>query len=115
MADPADLQAMLKNLCDSYAAQLPDKLRLVEQAWEQLPRDSWDEEGFQTLHRMVHSLTGSGKTFGFASLSDVARNLEEGLKQIGQAKTVPGEEQRKRIQALLSELDQVATQRAVSD
>lgn len=111
MADPADLQAMIKVLSDSYAAQLPEKLKQLEQVWEQLPQDSWDKKGFETMHRMVHSLTGSGKTFGFVLLSDVARNLEEYVKQLSQAKTVPGEAQRKRIQVLLSELQQVAIRR----
>lgn len=72
--------------------------------------DSWDEEGFQTLHRMVHSLTGSGKMFGFTLLSDMARNLEEYLKQLTQAKTAPDEKQRERIQVLLSKLHQAANQ-----
>lgn len=108
MADPADLQAKLKIISAGYAAKLPEKLGQIEQAWEQLPLDRWDEEGFQALHRMVHSLTGSGKTFGFALLSDVARSLEDYLKQIAQAKAVPKEEQRNRIRILLSELQQVA-------
>lgn len=107
MFDPAGLQAKLKVLGDAYAAQLPEKLRQVEQAWEQLPRDIWDEEGFQTMHRMVHSLTGSGKTFGFALLSDVAHDLEGYLKQIAQAKAAPDEKQSIHIQVLLSELHQV--------
>ncbi|MDD5300625.1 MAG: diguanylate cyclase [Gallionella sp.] len=111
MVDPAELQAKLKALSDSYAAQLPEKLSQIAHAWGQLPKDRWDDGGFQTLHRMVHSLTGSGKTFGFALLSDVARNLEEYLKQLAQAKTVPDEEQRKRIQVLLSELHQVTLHR----
>ncbi|MDO8412957.1 MAG: Hpt domain-containing protein [Gallionellaceae bacterium] len=107
MVDLADMQAQLKILSDAYAAQLPEKLEQIEQAWKQLPRNSWDDEGFQTLHRMVHSLTGSGKMFDFALLSDVARNLEEHLKQITQAKIAPNEEQRKRIQVLLGELHRV--------
>lgn len=114
MVDPAELQAKLKALSDGYAAQLPEKLKQIDQAWGQLPTDNWDDEGFQTLHRMVHSLTGSGKTFGFSLLSDVSRSLEEYLKQIAQAKTVPDEEQRKRIQVLLSELHQVAMHRDTS-
>jgi diguanylate cyclase (GGDEF)-like protein len=114
MADPADLQAKLKALSDAYAAHLPEKLKQIEQAWSQLPHSEWDEGGFQTMHRMAHSLTGSGKTFGFALLSDVARNLEECLKQIMQAKAAPGEEQRKRIQVLLSELHQTAIRRDAS-
>jgi len=47
-------------LNDAYAVQLPEKLSQLEQAWSLLPRNEWDEEGFQALHRMVHSMTGSG-------------------------------------------------------
>jgi chemotaxis protein histidine kinase CheA len=108
MVDPTDLQARLKALNEAYAAQLPEKIKQIEQLWSQLPRGEWDEENFQNLHRMVHSLTGSGKTFGFASLSDVARNLEEYLWQFAQAKRMPDEEQCKRIRIFLSELHQLA-------
>lgn len=111
MADPIELQATLKILCNAYAAQLPEKLKQLEQVWEQLPQDSWDEEGFQTLHRMVHSLTGSGKTFGFSLLSDAARNLEERLKQLAQAKTALSEQQNSHIHELMSKLHQVTLHR----
>jgi len=111
MADPEDFQAKLNILSDAYAAQLPEKIEQIEQAWSQLNRSEWDEAGFQTLHRMVHSLIGSGKMFGFALLSDVARNLEEYLKELAQAKTVKSEEQNKRVQVLLRELHQVAIHR----
>lgn len=111
MADPNALQAKLKFLNDAYAAQLPEKLKHLEQVWEQLPLDNWDEESFQTLHRMVHSLTGSGKTFGFSLLSDVARNLEDHLKQLAQAKTKLSEQQRSHIHELMNELHQVTLHR----
>lgn len=111
MADAGDLTAKLKALSDNYAAQLPDKFVQLEQQWQQLPGDAWDEEGFQNLHRMVHSLTGSGKTFGFAALSDTARNLEAYLKQLAEAKRVPDKEQRNHIQSMMAELRQVALRR----
>jgi len=111
MADANELQAQLKALCDAYGAQLPEKLKQLEQVWKHLCQDSWDEENFQTLHRMVHSLTGSGKTFGFALLSDVARNLEEHLKQLAQAKVTLNEQQRSHIHGLISELHQVTLRR----
>lgn len=104
MDDPSDFQAQLKVLSAAYASQLPEKLKQIEQAWSQLPHSEWDEERFQLLHRMVHNLNGSGKMFGFAELSDVARNLEECLKQIMQTKAEPSEAQRKSIQVLLGEL-----------
>ena len=115
MVDPNELQAKLKLLGDAYAAQLPEKLQQIEQAWKQLPKDSWDEEIFATLHRMVHSLTGSGKTFGFSLLSDVARSLEEYLKQLAQAKTILSEDQCNQIHVLLCELHQVAMHRDAAE
>ncbi|MBI5923443.1 MAG: Hpt domain-containing protein [Betaproteobacteria bacterium] len=110
MTDLADFEAKLKLLNAAYIADLPDRLQQIEQEWGQWPLDAWDDERFQTLHRMVHSLTGSGKTFGFALLSEVARTLEEYLKSLAQAKSVPGEEQRKRIKILLENLHQAIRQ-----
>ncbi|KAF0204989.1 MAG: response regulator [Gallionellaceae bacterium] len=108
MADMSELAAKMKVLSDAYAAQLPEKFSQLEQVWNKLPRESWDEEEFQKLHRMVHSLTGSGKTFGFSALSDVARNLENDLKLFVQAKIALNEKQRNHIESLISELRQVA-------
>ncbi|MCK9386983.1 MAG: Hpt domain-containing protein [Sulfuritalea sp.] len=111
MANPADLQAQLKVMRIGYAANLPGKLEEIERAWERLSTDKWSEDGIQAMHRMVHNLTGSGKTFGFALLSDVARELEEYLKQFAQAKTAPNEEQLSRIRGMLKKLRQVTLQR----
>lgn len=115
MTDQTELQVMLKALSDDYAAKLPERLDQIRQAWNMLPRDNWDEEGFQTLHRMVHSLTGSGKTFGFALLSDVARNLEGFLKQSALEKAVLSDDQCNHVRVLLSELQQVAAFRDISE
>ncbi len=114
MHDPGELQTKLKALSDTYAAQLPEKLKQLEQALSQLPHTEWDEQGFQTILRLVHGLIGSGKTFGFASLSDVARNLETYLRQLAQAKTAINKDQRNHILGSMSELHQAANHRDVS-
>jgi diguanylate cyclase (GGDEF)-like protein len=108
MHDSAVLQAKLKMLSESYATQLPEKLKQLEQALSQLPLVGWDERDFQNLLRLVHGLIGSGKTFGFASLSDVARTLEAYLRQLAQAKAVISKDQRKHILGLMHELHQAA-------
>jgi diguanylate cyclase (GGDEF)-like protein len=95
-------------LSESYATQLPEKLKQLEQALSQLPLVGWDERDFQNLLRLVHGLIGSGKTFGFASLSDVARTLEAYLRQLAQAKAVISKDQRKHILGLMHELHQAA-------
>ncbi len=114
MADAAPLQAALKSLSDEYAAKLPEKLGQIEQAWKRLQQGGWNVEKLGDLHRMVHSLTGSGKTFGFVFLSDVARNLEIRLKQLMQEQKTPDEEEVRHIQVLLSELRQVSISRDTS-
>lgn len=82
MANPtAELQEKMRVLRESYAAQLPEKIRQIEAACAGYQSRS-DEETLHALHRMVHSLTGSGATFGFSELSQVARVLEEYLKGI---------------------------------
>ncbi|MGA7750225.1 MAG: response regulator, partial [Gallionella sp.] len=114
MHDPEELQAKLKALSDTYAAQLPENLKQLEQGLNQLPHTVWDEQGFQTILRLVHGLIGSGKTFGFSSLSDVARNLETYLRKLAQAKAVMNKDQLNHILGLMRELHQAAIHRDVS-
>lgn len=111
MLDPAELHAKLQLLSETYAAQLPQKLRQIEQALDQLPATAWDEAGFQVLLRVVHGLIGSGKTFGFVSLSDVARQLEIYLRQLALDKTVISVEQRNHILEAIETLHQGAAHR----
>jgi len=111
MNDLEALQAKLKTLSDAYAAQLPEKIRQIQQTWRDLPRDQFNEAGLETMHRMVHNLTGSGKTFGFARLSDAARSLEEEIGQLVRAKTVLSAAQCQQIRLSLQELQDAARQR----
>lgn len=111
MSDVMEFQEKLKALNDGYAAQLPGKLKQIKQAWEQINDSAWDEDGFKNLHHLVHGLSGSGKTFGFKMLSEVAHVLEEYLKQLKKARQVLGPEQRIQVQELISELQQVSSHR----
>ena len=114
MHDPVVLQAKLKTLSDSYAEQLPELLKQLEQALSHIPTAVWDELDLQTILRLVHGLVGSGKTFGFATLSDKARKLETYLKQIVQAKSVISNDQRNHLQESMRELHQAAIYRDAS-
>ncbi len=102
-----ELQEKLRLLAESYAAKLPDKIDQIDQLWGQL-QSEWNEEGLQMLHRMTHSLTGSGKTFGFAELSSAARILEESLKGLLQSKVHANEQQCVQIQQQIEELQRTA-------
>jgi diguanylate cyclase (GGDEF)-like protein len=114
MHDPGELQAKLIALSDAFAAQLPEKLKNLQHSLAQLSHTEWDERGFETLVRLVHGLIGSSQTFGFSSLSNVARNLEAYLKQLAQAKAALGKDQRDRILEAMRELHQAVLHRDAS-
>lgn len=97
MTNPtAEFQKKLHLLAVSYAEKLPNKISVIEEKWQQL-QNAWCLEELEVLHRMVHSLTGSGKTFGFAELSVKARILEQNLKHIAQLNGLNSEAQRLEI------------------
>ncbi len=114
MHESGKLQAKLTALSDVYAVQLPENLKQLEQSFHQLSDTAWEEQGFQTLLRLVHNLIGSGTTFGFATLSDRARNLETYLRQLAQTKAVMDKDQRNHILWSIRELHEAMVHRDVS-
>lgn len=99
--DECDLLAQMKLLHDSYAEKLPGKLAEIERMWEAMANVAWGGAAFEELLRALHSLAGSGKTFGFPGVSEAARAAELALAGFGAANTAPGAEQRSRIQGLI--------------
>jgi diguanylate cyclase (GGDEF)-like protein len=83
------LQIGSVTLQDYFAARLPDRLREVEEAWEQARAAGWPEEAARTFHRLAHSLTGAGATFGFPAVTEAARLLEQSLKPVAQGTAPP--------------------------
>ena len=66
---------------------------------------SWDAEALKCLHRLVHSLHGTGATLGLDELSAAARGLEHALVALNPA-VLPNEQQRDYIARLLVVLKQ---------
>ncbi|MBF0128078.1 MAG: diguanylate cyclase [Magnetococcales bacterium] len=73
---PPALMEKLNLACRNWAGELPARLRKIQEIWTGLQPDSWQKERFDTLHRMVHSLAGSGATFGFPRVGEKARVME---------------------------------------
>lgn len=104
----AEMQEKMQVLRAAYAAQLPGKIRQIEEACAGF-QSRLDEETLHALHLMVHGLTGSGATFGFSELSQVARVLEEYLKNIISRKTPANAEDFAEIHRQISGLKQMAS------
>lgn len=77
------------SLRDYFSARLPERLREIEVAWEDACASDWQEETARTFYRLAHSLAGAGATFGFPSVTEAARLLEQRLKPVAQGAAPP--------------------------
>jgi len=103
---PAEaLQAKLRLLGEEYVAQLPEKIRQIELAWDGFMQ-SQDSEELQALHRMAHGLAGSGATFGFAEFGGAARSLEQKLVELENQGSIASKEQCAAISSQIHALHQ---------
>ena len=98
-----DIQEQLAALRAAYAAQLPAKIDDIETYWQNL-RNGSSRSDTEVLHRLTHSLAGSGSTFGFPKLSGIARSIEQRLKAWLEQDGSPTEAQWSDVAALISEL-----------
>ena len=121
----------------TYGDRLEQKINGIEASWQHylaLPASQEKFEALSTLHRLTHSLAGSGATFGFPLISQFARRCEMVLKEImtraalenarGEAETddaaqarsqSPTYEQRIEIEAALEGLRAAASERDQPD
>jgi diguanylate cyclase (GGDEF)-like protein len=114
MHNPGELQAKLAALSDTYAAQLPEKIKNLQQSFTRLSETEWNNRTFESFVRLVHGLIGSSRTFGFDSLGDMARRLEEYLRPLAQAKVILDKDQRNHISEAILEMHQAMLHRDVS-
>ena len=106
--DDAKILEQLQAVRASYAARLPNKLDEIDKQWQVLNGADWDPVAAEVLQRQVHSLAGSGSTFGFPLLGEVSRSMEQLLKSWAEESLVPNDEQRSRVENLIAELHPAA-------
>lgn len=94
-------EQQLKALRQQYLDKLPKQLHEIQSAWEHLQHVNWDIKKLDTLKQACHRLAGSGGSYGFAEISQHAREVDEKLSGI-QAQANPT--QRKEINRLIAKL-----------
>lgn len=74
-----DIPPELIELKRRFVLRLPSQLDAIAELFYTLSNGRWERSVGETLHRMVHSLTGTSGTFGLRELSLAARHLESQL------------------------------------
>ena len=69
----------LRQLQDKYLSQLPNQINALNTAWLAVVHDK-RQAALDTLRQLAHNLSGSAGTFGFPTISDEARQLEDCLR-----------------------------------
>ena len=107
----AELRRQLEVQWAAYAATLAGKLDDIDQAAHSLREDAPADQVHQAAEAvrvMSHRLAGSGATFGYATLGQVARNLEILCDTILEDARRLSPEQRSDIEELLEKLRRAA-------
>lgn len=76
------VQALLQQLKKNYLAELPDRFDKLEHLVLELEREGFSDEIYHELYRQVHSLKGSGGTYGVHVLTSICHPFEDFLNSI---------------------------------
>ena len=90
-ASAVDVSAALQALRVQFLGRLPGRLDDIQRMWRELSSRGWSQGQAETLHRAVHSLTGTSGTFGLKTFSGAARQFENLLHAALQRGKTPPE------------------------
>ncbi len=76
-----ELERKLDALHADFMAQFPARMEAIHSEWQAYIASA-DREHLVTLHRLVHSLSGTSGTFGLMDLSQVSHQLEQALNAL---------------------------------
>ena len=80
-AQAAQFEAMLRQMRAGFLAELPERCNHLEDAVLGLEADPAAESIYEELYRNVHSLKGSGGTFGIAVITGICHQFESFLAE----------------------------------
>lgn len=76
------VQILLQQLRQNYLAEMPERLENLENLILSMERGGYCQETYNDLYRQVHSLKGSGGTYGMQVLTSICHPFEDYLSTI---------------------------------
>lgn len=107
------LAAALDTLRLKYAVSLPIEIARLKKIGREALRYGSSREAMIALRTAVHSLNGSGASFGFEAVTETASQLEHALNQVISAKHPISSEQKALLRLLLDALERAAHDAAI--
>lgn len=107
------LNKRLQGLRKTFAAQLPGKIRDLEDAWAGMRRDGWTAGGVETLTQQLHTLAGTAGTFGFSAIRNAARSLETELRAVLKTGSAPDQVVLDALDKLVIAISESGVERAI--
>jgi HPt (histidine-containing phosphotransfer) domain-containing protein len=102
------LQRTFAMLSAKYQVKLPGTVAQFEDLWRRLLAAEAPVSGLVDLITIAHNIAGNGKTFGFASAGELAREIELCLEPVCAAGRLPDAAEQERVAALLAALKRAA-------
>jgi len=100
------IESKLAALRESYFLSLPSKISHVRELWQNVIDSDANIEPLTALQHAAHTLAGSGATFGAATISHLARSMDELLAVLIELGRQPDEVEKNDIDGLISQLEQ---------
>lgn len=98
------LNIRLTDIQASYIEKLPEKLDQIERLWNKLRYFNWSPDALKILHTIVHTMAGSGKTFGFPKISEYAKHIAEQLHIYISNNEIPNTAHQNEISRIIEQL-----------
>ena len=89
MASDDDFSRQLEAFNVEYRQSLPERIRDIESLWASLRQEGVSAERLHALQRGLHSIAGSGRTFGMGALSEAAAAADRWLERYCERVVLP--------------------------
>ena len=99
-----DLGKEFQKLRTEFRGSLPAKLKRMRSLWERVDCEEPDADALEMLRRELHTMAGSGGSFGLPQVSKAAAAAEDALDGLKEGSR-PGAKRAAKFGALLGKLD----------
>jgi hypothetical protein len=105
------LQHTFAMLRAKYQVKLPGIVAQIDELWQRVLVTETPASELTELIQLTHNISGNGTTFGFASASETAREIELFLEPICLAGRRPDEGERKHVELLFAALKRASVEK----